>query len=68
MERTLATHALNLIRETSTSVLAERDSEGQFTLLQDRITLLRSMLHELSDTLSVSYLSPLRTSRLTSLW
>jgi uncharacterized circularly permuted ATP-grasp superfamily protein/uncharacterized alpha-E superfamily protein len=68
MERKLATQALNLIRETSTGVLAERDVEGRFALLEDRIVQLRSILHELSDTLSVSYLSPLRASRLTSLW
>jgi uncharacterized alpha-E superfamily protein len=68
MERELATRALALIRDVSTSDLAQRDAEGRFSLLDERVAQLRDVLHDLSDTLSVSYLSPLRASRLTALW
>jgi uncharacterized circularly permuted ATP-grasp superfamily protein/uncharacterized alpha-E superfamily protein len=65
-ERNLASRALTLIRETPTQSLAERGSDGRFHLFEERVEQVRSMLHDLSDSLSVRYLSPLRASRLTA--
>ncbi|HEX4998455.1 MAG TPA: circularly permuted type 2 ATP-grasp protein [Terriglobia bacterium] len=68
LERNLTLQAIGIVRDTSTGDLAQRDEEGRYMVLDEHIAQLRATLHDLSDTLSVSYLSPLRASRLTSLW
>ncbi|HZI51189.1 MAG TPA: circularly permuted type 2 ATP-grasp protein [Terriglobia bacterium] len=67
-ERELASRALASIRKARVADLAERNTEGRFTGLDELIGELRWTLYEISDVLTASYLSHLTASRLTVSW
>ena len=64
----LLTKVLENFREVRLSDIAQRNASGVFEALESLVSQLKLSLYEISDALTVSYLSPVKTSRLTASW
>jgi uncharacterized circularly permuted ATP-grasp superfamily protein/uncharacterized alpha-E superfamily protein len=66
--RDLAFGALASLRDVKLAEIVARNEEAEFAALEDLVDQLKVTLYELSDALTASYLSPVKTSRLWELW
>jgi uncharacterized circularly permuted ATP-grasp superfamily protein/uncharacterized alpha-E superfamily protein len=67
-ERELAARLLSSIREVRVGDIAQRNAAGVFEALEDFVGQMKLSLYEISDALTASYLSPVKSSRLTASW
>jgi uncharacterized alpha-E superfamily protein len=67
-ERTLAEEAMASVRGIRMPEFSRRSADGRFLALERHLEEIRSKLYEISDTLTVTYLSHLTASRLTASW
>ena len=67
-ERPLTAAALAAIRGVHLAEVAVRDASGRFIALDELVRQLKSSLYTISDTLTATYLSHLKASRMTVSW
>jgi hypothetical protein len=67
-ERDLAARLLTSIREVRVGDIAQRNAAGVFEALEDFVGQMKLSLYEVSDALTASYLSPVKSSRRTESW
>jgi uncharacterized circularly permuted ATP-grasp superfamily protein/uncharacterized alpha-E superfamily protein len=65
-ERDLVLNALTSVRSSNTSDISQRDTNGNFTGLEELVRHVKAMLWELSDTLTARYFSNLTACRFTA--
>jgi uncharacterized alpha-E superfamily protein len=65
-EREFAARLLNSVREVRVGDIAQRNAAGVFEALEDFVGQMKLSLYEISDALTASYLSPVKSSRLTA--
>jgi len=64
----LASKALGEVGVALTEELAQRDTEARFTALESLLQQLKANLHAFSEELTAQYMTPAKSSRLTSSW